>query len=105
MYGQVKLRRQQPTSYPIVPDEVLVFRNEKVFVPVITPQNTIHLQPVTLGFDNGTEVQITAGLTGTESIAIGVGQTVAEGLKILPVVPKESKPGPAAPAAAPAEKK
>jgi RND family efflux transporter MFP subunit len=103
MYADVRLRRPQPTSYPIVSDEVLVFRNEKVFVPVITSQNTIHLQPVTLGFDNGTEAQITAGLTGTESIAIGVGQTVAEGLKVLPIVPKESKPSaaPGVPASAP----
>jgi RND family efflux transporter MFP subunit len=99
MYAQVKLTRKQPRSYPIVPDEALVFQNEKVFVPVITPSKTIHLQPVTLGFDNGTEVQITAGLKGDESIALGVGQTVTEGMAVQPVVRKE--PSAAAPGALP----
>jgi RND family efflux transporter MFP subunit len=98
MYGKVKLRRKQPKSYPIVPDEALVFQNEKVFLPLVTPDNKIHLQPVTLGQDNGTEVQVTTGLGGDEIIALGVGQTVTEGMAVLPVVAREQKPGaPAAP--------
>lgn len=95
MYAKVKLSRRQLKSYPVVPDEALVFENDKVFVPIITPQRTIHLQPVTLGLDNGTEVQVTAGLTGNEPIALGVGQTVAEGLRVLPVKGKENGAAPA----------
>jgi len=104
MYAKVRLQRQQPKSYPIIPDEALVFQNEKVFVPVVTPERTIHLQPVTLGLDNGIEVQVTGGLTGDESIALGVGQTVSEGLKVQPVAAKESggaPPGPKPAAAKP----
>ncbi len=109
MYAQVKLKRKQLKSYPIVPDEALVFQNEKAFVPVVTAQKTIHLQPVTLGIDNGTEVQVTSGLAGDESVALGVGQTVTEGLRVQPVVPKQppgaapgaGPPGPPKPAGAP----
>ena len=97
MYAQVRLQRRQPKSYPLVPDEALVLRNEKAFVPVVTAERTIHLQPVTLGIDNGIEVQVTAGLTGDEAVALGVGQTVSEGLKVQPVAAKESGAAPAGP--------
>jgi RND family efflux transporter MFP subunit len=102
MYAQVRLKRKQPKAYPIVPDEALVFRNEKVFVPLVTADKRIHLQPVTLGADNGTEVQVTAGLAGDEMIALGVGQTVSEGLRVQPVTPKQ--PAGAAPGGPPAAK-
>jgi RND family efflux transporter MFP subunit len=97
MYAQVRLQRQQPKSYPLIPDEALVLRNEKAFVPVVTAERTIHLQPVTLGIDNGIEVQVRAGLTGDEAVALGVGQTVSEGLKVQPVAAKESGAAPAGP--------
>ena len=74
-----------------------MLRNEKAFVPVVTAERTIHLQPVTLGIDNGIEVQVTAGLTGDEAVALGVGQTVSEGLKVQPVAAKESGAAPAGP--------
>jgi membrane fusion protein, multidrug efflux system len=103
MYAKVRLQTQQPRAYPIVPDEALVFRNEKVFVAIVTPQQTIHLQPVTLGLDDGTQSQVTGGLTGDEPIALGVGQTVAEGLKVQPVAGKApgggTPPAPARPGA------
>jgi membrane fusion protein, multidrug efflux system len=103
MYAKVRLQSQQLKAYPVVPDEALVFRNEKVFVALVTPQQTIHLQPVTLGVDDGTQSQVTSGLTGDEPIALGVGQTVSEGLKVQPVGGKESggagPPGPARPGA------
>src|SRR5437899_11342098 len=95
MYAQVRLQRQQPKSYPIVPDEALVLRNEKAFVPVVTAERTIHLQPVTLGIDNGIEVQVTAGLAGDEAVALGVGQTVSDGPKVQPAAAKEADPTPA----------
>ena len=105
MYAQVRLTRKQLRPYPIVTDEALVFQNEKVFVPVVTAENRIHLQPVTLGVDTGTEVQVTAGLTGDESIALGLGQTVSEGLRVKPVARKESGgPTPLAKPAAPPER-
>ena len=92
MYAQVRLTRKQLRTYPIVPDEALVFQNEKVFVPVVTAEKRIHLQPVTLGLDNGAEVQVTAGLTGDESIALGLGQTVSEGLRVAPARPAAEPP-------------
>jgi RND family efflux transporter MFP subunit len=102
MFGNVKLNRKQPRTFPIVPNEALVFRNEKPFVPVVTAENRLHLQPVTLGFDNGSEVQITSGLKGDETIALSVGQTVTEGLLVQPVVRKDAKPAAPAPAPPPA---
>lgn len=107
MFAMVKLVRKQLETYPIVPNEAIVFRNEKPFVPIVTADKRLHLQPVTLGFDDGAEVQITSGLRGDETIALSVGQTVTEGILVQPVVRQEQKPGgsgspaPTPPAASP----
>jgi RND family efflux transporter MFP subunit len=93
MFGAVTLRRKQPQTFPIIPNEALVFRNEKPFVPVVTADNRLRLQPVTLGFDNGSEIQITSGLRGDETIALSVGQTVTDGILVQPVVRTEPAPG------------
>jgi RND family efflux transporter MFP subunit len=101
MFGTVRLRRTQPQTFPIVPNEALVFRNEKPFVPIVTAENRLRLQPVTLGFDNGSEVQITSGLRGDETIALSVGQTVSDGLLVQPVARKAPASGAPAPSATP----
>jgi len=94
MLTEIELPNADRTLLPGMYAQV---RNEKAFVPVVTAERTIHLQPVTLGIDNGIEVQVTAGLAGDEAVALGVGQTVSEGLKVQPVAAKESGATPAGP--------
>jgi hypothetical protein len=69
---------------PRVPDEALIFNNEEVLVPVIQ-DNHIHLTKVQLGLDDGINCEVTRGLAGDETIALGMGQTAEEGQLVQPV--------------------
>ncbi len=88
MYGTMSLTVKVPTSAPLVPDDELIFRDGKVFVPLVR-NSEIHLAPVTLGFDNGYSVEATSGITMDDQIALNLGQSATEGEKVQPVQQKK----------------
>jgi hypothetical protein len=69
---------------PKVPDQALIFDNDTVLVPVVRGDR-IHLVSVDLGLDDGTNCEVTRGLSGDEIIALGMGQTAREGELVRPV--------------------
>jgi RND family efflux transporter MFP subunit len=81
MYGTMTLTVKVPTSAPLVPDDELIFRDGKVFVPLVR-NSEIHLAPVTLGFDNGYSVEATSGITMDDQIALNLGQSATEGERV-----------------------
>jgi RND family efflux transporter MFP subunit len=87
MYGTMSLTVKVPTSAPLVPDDELIFRDGKVFVPLVR-NSKIHLAPVTLGFDNGYSVEATSGITVNDQVALNLGQTATEGERVQPVQQK-----------------
>jgi RND family efflux transporter MFP subunit len=84
MYAHVKISLTGSASTPMVPDEALIFDGDKTFVPVVNA-NRIHLEPVTLGFDDGLRCQIVEGLKGDEMVALNLGQTAREGEVVRPM--------------------
>ena len=84
MYGTMSLTVKVPTSAPLVPDDELIFRDGKVFVPLVQ-NSTVHLAPVMLGFDNGYSVEATSGITMGDLIALNLGQSATEGERVQPV--------------------
>jgi RND family efflux transporter MFP subunit len=84
MYGTMSLTVKVPTPAPLVPDDELIFRDGKVFVPLVR-NSTVHLAPVTLGFDNGYSVEATSGITMDDQIALNLGQSATEGERVQPV--------------------
>lgn len=84
MYGTMTLTVKVPTSAPLVSDDVLVFRDDKVLVPVVR-NSVIHLAPVTLGYDNGYAVEATSGISMDDLIAVDLGQSATEGERVQPV--------------------
>jgi membrane fusion protein, multidrug efflux system len=78
MYATVKITIRGSKQSPKVPDEALIFNNDETFVPVVQ-DNRIHLVKVTLGLDDGTNCEVTRGLKGDETVALGMGQTAHEG--------------------------
>lgn len=84
MYGTMSLAVKVPTSAPLVPDDELIFREGKVFVPLVQ-NSTVHLAPVTLGFDNGYSVEATSGIAMKDLIALNLGQSAIEGERVQPV--------------------
>ncbi len=78
MYAIVSLSVSTPSAVPMVPDDALVFHGGKVFVPVVR-DGRMHLAEVTLGYDNGVNVEVTSGISDSDVVAINVGQSAREG--------------------------
>ncbi len=84
MYATAEFTVAMGTGAPMVPDDALVFRDGKVYVPVVR-NNQLHLAEVTLGYDNGQTVEVTAGITPTDKVAVNVGQAARDGENVQPV--------------------
>ena len=73
-----------PAGAPLVPDDALIFRDGKVFVPIVN-DNVLHLAQVKLGYDNGIAVEVTTGIDPDALVALNVGQSAREGETVQPV--------------------
>lgn len=78
MYARVGVAIRGSSGAPLVPDDTLIFKDGKVFVPVVRGER-LHLAEVTLGYDDGIKVETVSGLSGDELIAMNVGQAAEEG--------------------------
>ena len=85
MYAIVDFAVALPIGVPMVPDDALVFRGDKVYVPVVR-EHRMHLAEATLGYDNGVAVEITSGVGEDDVVAISVGQSAREGEIVQPVL-------------------
>ena len=68
-------------------------------VAVVTPNDTLHLQPITVERDLGPTLQVSSGLTGGERLVQIAGAELSEGQKVQPVAAKPSSAAPGAPPA------
>ncbi|HEV2169886.1 MAG TPA: efflux RND transporter periplasmic adaptor subunit [Candidatus Binatus sp.] len=84
MYATAEFTVNASAGPPMVPDDALVFRNGKVYVPVVR-NNQLHLAEVTLGYDNGQMVEILTGVTANDKVAVNVGQAARDGENVQPV--------------------
>lgn len=85
MYGFVTFTVSMPESSAMVPDDALIFRNNKVYVPIVR-DNKLHLAEVTLGYDNGVSVEIASGdVRDNDMVALNVGQAARDGESVQPV--------------------
>ena len=89
MYANVELTIGGSKQSPKVPDEALIFNDGDTFVPIVR-DDRIHLVKVTLGLDDGTNCEVTRGLSGEEIVALGMGQTAHEGELVQPVSLKKN---------------
>jgi RND family efflux transporter MFP subunit len=85
MYANVAITIKGSNGAPRVPDEALIFNRERVYVPIVQ-ENRIHLIMVKLGLDDGINCEITRGLKGDETVALGLGQAATEGELIRPLM-------------------
>jgi RND family efflux transporter MFP subunit len=85
MYTTVKFQVNVSAAAPMVPDDALIFRNGKPFVPVVR-NGHLKLAPVNLGYDDGVNVEITEGVTEQDVVAVNVGQSARDGEPVRPVV-------------------
>jgi membrane fusion protein (multidrug efflux system) len=84
MYATAEFTVAMGTGSPMVPDDALVFRDGKVYVPVVR-NSQLHLAEVTLGYDNGQTVEVMSGINARDKVAVNVGQAARDGENVQPV--------------------
>lgn len=99
-YGQVQFKLPQTTPSILISANALVpsGTDQKV---VMVRDGKIHLQPVVVGRDFGSTLEVTQGLKGGELLVINPGENLTEGLAVdtkkAPTPPKPAGPPPAPP--------
>ncbi len=84
-FANVELTGVEADPPIVVPASALVFRADGAQLAVVRPDDTVHLQKVTVGRDYGDRLEIVAGVEdGTRVIAVA-GDTAREGEKVVPV--------------------
>ena len=89
MYATVKFAINRTNTPFVVPDSALVVNAGGTQVATLTKDKTVHYQKVVVGRDYGTEVEITSGLTGNESLIATPTVDETEGLRVQPVAQKK----------------
>jgi hypothetical protein len=74
-----------------IPGDTVTVRSDGAYVAVIQPGSVIHFQKVALGRDYGSEVEVTQGLQGTETLVVNPSDSVREGVKVNPKMQQSKK--------------
>ncbi len=84
MYARLSLQASAGIRSRMVPDDALVFREGKPYVPVVR-NNILRLVPVQLGYDDGIQVEVAGDVTDQDVVALNVGQAAHDGERVQPV--------------------
>jgi RND family efflux transporter MFP subunit len=82
VYANVKLAVSTTTKNYIVPANTLLFRSEGLRVALVDDTQHIHLQPITLGRDFGSTVEVIEGLTDQDRIVLSPPDSLYEGQQV-----------------------
>jgi RND family efflux transporter MFP subunit len=93
MYSQVKFSLTRVHATILVPANALLANSQGTRVVVVSEDGRAHFVPVQVGRDLGTDVEIVAGLKGTERLITNPADTLTEGqaLRVQSDTPKEKK--------------
>jgi RND family efflux transporter MFP subunit len=72
----------KPTTFVQVPASALLFRASGPQVAVITDDNTVKFQDVTIARDNGHLVEIASGLSEGDRVALNISNQITNGEKV-----------------------
>jgi RND family efflux transporter MFP subunit len=83
-----RLRFQLPSDSAIlIPSSDAIIRAEGTLVAVVTPQDTIHFQPVVLGRDFGMRIEVRSGLAEGTRIVENPSDALSEGQAVDAIAP------------------
>jgi RND family efflux transporter MFP subunit len=91
MYAQVKFTINRTNPPILVPANALVIRAEGPQVAVVTKEQRVHYQKVSIGRDYGTQVEITSGLEENETLALDATDDLQEGMIVQTVALKKEE--------------
>ncbi|MGI4788933.1 MAG: efflux RND transporter periplasmic adaptor subunit [Janthinobacterium lividum] len=91
MFAQATIRVPHPGSSVVIPGPALVTNAQNTQVLVIGQDNKVHFQPVTVGRDFGTVIEITQGLHVGQQLIASPSDSIQEGekVKVAPPQPKD----------------
>lgn len=89
MYASVKFDITRASPPLMVPANVLVINSGGTQVATVTKDQTVHYQKVGIGRDYGTEVEITSGLSGNESLITNPTVDLGERTRVQVVASKQ----------------
>ncbi len=84
-YAEVDLSGSLANPPLVVPAAAIVFRTDGAQVAIVQPDQTVHLQKITVGRDYGDRVEILQGVAEGTTIVAAPGDAAREGAKIVPV--------------------
>ena len=88
-FVDVTLKVKTPV-YVQVPTDALVMRGEKPFVATVK-DGLLHYQEVKIGDNDGEKVDVLQGLGGGETVALSLGNNLADGQHVQTAAPVETK--------------
>jgi multidrug efflux pump subunit AcrA (membrane-fusion protein) len=89
-YAQVDFEVSNGSNIVQVPTSALVFRERGMEVATIDANDTVHLTPVTLGRNLGTDVEILQGLSAADRVINSPPDSLSTGDKVRVAVPEAS---------------
>jgi RND family efflux transporter MFP subunit len=78
-YAEVHFKLPTPASSLILPVNTLLFRAEGLRVATVGEGQKVELKQITLGHDFGSEVEVVAGLSGSENVIINPPDSIVDG--------------------------
>lgn len=83
-YVQVKLEVRRANPPLLVPASALIFNADGQRLAVIDSENRVHLQPIQVDGDYGTQIGITHGIAAADRIVVNPGDRLSEGIQVAP---------------------
>lgn len=86
MYAQVNFSTSRAEPPLLIRGDALVIRANGPQVAIVTPEQTIHFQTISLGRDYGDKIEVLQGLKPLQQLVINPGDNILEGAKVKPVL-------------------
>ncbi len=83
-YIEAHFRQHSAPGVVTMPANALIFRAEGTFMAVLLPDNTVHLQPITVGKNLGRAIEITQGLNAGQQVIVSPPDDISEGDRVAP---------------------
>jgi RND family efflux transporter MFP subunit len=84
MFAKVRFRLPHTVNVLRVPADALIFRSDGTFVATVDPEHKVHLRPIVIGRDYGSEVEATSGLEAMDSVVLNPTDAIREGVLVEP---------------------
>jgi membrane fusion protein, multidrug efflux system len=88
MYAEVLLNLSAPRPVYEIPATALLSDAQGLRVAIVTANDTLHLQPITVERDLGATLQVASGINAGDRVVQIAGAELSEGQKVTPVAPR-----------------